>query len=105
MVHGLIIVVGTFMFMVVASLRYDDALHTLPDSIIRQRMTIGDVAYNCYRGRCSKSKKDQSGGGMKSHWTAVNFTITNPWLDGFFEIYFLYAKQDADFFLMHWPGT
>ena len=52
---ALILIVGTFLFMVAASLRFDDALHIIPDTIIREEIKFGDLRYHCYRGKRIKA--------------------------------------------------
>ena len=97
---ALIIVLGTFMFMVIASLRYDDTLHINPSSIIKEEVRMDNKTYSVYRGKCSKTKTDQAG--KKSFFTASDFCLSHNWMEVFFTTYFKYARPGADFFIMKW---
>lgn len=88
------------MFMVVASLRYDDTLHISPSSIIKEEVRMDGHTHFVYRGKCNKTKTDQAG--KKSFFTASDFCLSHNWMEVFFTTYFKYARAGADFFIMRW---
>ena len=100
--RGLILVLGTFMFMVVASMRFDDALHVLPNTIHRTDVNLkkGEINLAIWRGKASKTKTDQSG--MKSYFVVSEFNMQYPWMEKFMDVYWKCFVPDRDYFIMDW---
>ena len=95
-----IIIFGTFLFMITCSLRFDDAKHLLPNTLIKEEVHMNKNKHTCYRARCPKTKTDRIG--LKPYVVTIDFHLEKKWMQYFFDVYFAWAQQDTDYFIMHW---